>query len=293
MLDITQCKHTTLTGEWASLSWYIFDIVTNPAIVLPVLLTLIVLPWLMRSWRWKRQISSLGLLLLLGYGLVVSPAAIRLGNQWLLSLLPQNLEQSADAIVVLGRGPELRLDRTEAAAQLWQTGRAPLVFVSGSGDAPPMAQALTQAGLPDWAIKGESCSRTTEENAKFTAALLKPQGVQQIVLITDAPHMLRSVLTFRSFGFAVVPYPTSFPLQYQTRKQAFLILREYLGLVSYGLLGRFEPRPTPPVDSVAIGGPTFDYEGSSKFGRAGLSGSPMFAFSPAEFAVFDTGRSLN
>jgi hypothetical protein len=51
--------------------------------------------------------------------------------------------------------------------------------------------------------------------------------------------MLRSFLTFRSFGFDVVPVPSS-GLRYLDRTdRTRMVLREYLGLVSYGLLGRF------------------------------------------------------
>ncbi len=275
MLEITRCIRNTPTSQWASFSWHLFDTVTNPAIILPLLLIMIILPWVVRSWRWKRQISSLGLLLFLSYSLLASPIAVHLGNRLLLGLLPQDTGHKADAIVILGRGPDLRRDRIQAAAQLWQSGRAPVVFVSGAGDAEPIAQALAHAGLPDRAIEGEPCSRTTEENAKFTAAFLKSQNKQRILLVTDWPHMLRSVLTFRSFGLTVIPHPTAFPAQYQTRKQAFLILREYLGLASYGLLGRFEPRPAPPVDSVAMVDPIakrdfeFGHAAGSDFAQAG------------------------
>jgi uncharacterized SAM-binding protein YcdF (DUF218 family) len=153
--------------------------------------------------------------------------------------------------VVLGRGSELQQDRVQVAAQLWQSQRAPLIFVSGTYDAPLMAGSLAKLGVTPSAIDGEPCSRTTEQNAQFTAALLQPRGIHKIVLVTDPPHMLRSVLTFRSFGFEVIAHPNPFPPNYQVRKQAFLIVREYAGLVSYRLLGRFAPRPVPPVESVA------------------------------------------
>lgn len=269
MFDPIQCASRTPVSQWASFSWIVFDTITNPAIILPPLLAMIILPWLIRSWQWKRQISSLGLLLLLGYGVIASPLSIHLGHRLLLGLLPQDTGQTADAIVILGRGPELRQDRIQAAAELWQMQRAPIVFVSGTGDAIPIAQALAEAGLPGREIEGEPCSRTTDENAKFTAALLKPQNVQRILLVTDWPHMLRSVLTFRSFGFTVIPHPTDFPSTYQLRKRSFLILREYVGLASYRFLGRFEPRSAPPIDSVAISDPEFDHAAASRFAPIG------------------------
>lgn len=251
MLDPAVCRPDSPVGPWVRFTWELFDGMTNPALVLPILFSLILIPWFVRPWRWKRTTSGLGVMLLLLYGLIASPLAVQVSDWLLVRGLPPDTGQPAQAIVILGRGVDLQQDRVQVAAQLWRAGRAPLVFVSGTNDAPPMAKSLANLGVAPAAIEGEPCSRTTEQNAQFTAALLQPQGVRQILLVTDPPHMLRSVLTFRSFGFEVIPHPNPFPSDYQVRKQAFLIVREYLGLVSYGLLGRFAPRPAPPVESVA------------------------------------------
>lgn len=245
VLDPSSCISSGTAGQWAFFTWLLFDVLTNPALVLPFLFSLILFPWLVRSLRWKRQISGLGIVLLLLYGSICSPNGINLGNQFLVGLLPNDSGKTADAIVVLGRGPDLRQERTQVATDLWQAGRAPLVFATGWGDALPITQLLVQNGLPPQAIDGEPCSRTTEENALFTAAQLQPQGVRQILLVTDPPHMLRSFLTFRSLGFDVIPHPNSLPMELPPRKTAFLLIREYLGLVSYGALGRFSPREVP------------------------------------------------
>ncbi|MFM7423420.1 MAG: YdcF family protein [Elainella sp.] len=251
-LDSSLCQPQTASGQWANLTWWLFGVLTNPAWVVPILVGLILLPWLLRL-RWKRQISSFGCAGLLLYSLVCSPLGVQWGSRALVGLLPQDGGQTSEAIVVLGRGPELRSERIQEAVTLWQQQRAPLVFVSGWGDAEPMQRLLIQQGLWPEAVAGEPCSRTTEENAQFTAALLQPQGIRRILLVTDSPHMLRSWLTFRSFGFVVAPHPNALPPQFQLRKQAFLLVREYLGLASYGLLGRFSPRMAPAADLLIPG----------------------------------------
>lgn len=248
VIDVSACLHNETAGWWPSFTWQVFDVLTNPALVLPILFSLILLPWLVRRIPWKQQISGSGVVLLLLYSLVCSQLGITLGNQILLSILPNDSGKIADAIVVLGRGPELRNERTQVAVDLWQARRAPLIFASGFGDATPIVESLAQRGLPQQAIDGEPCSRTTEENAQFTAALLQPQGIRRILLVTDPPHILRSFLTFRSFGFEVIPHPNPLPPQINPRKTAFLLVREYFGLVSYGMLGRFSPREAPPVN---------------------------------------------
>jgi uncharacterized SAM-binding protein YcdF (DUF218 family) len=249
MIDPALCEPRT-AKHWTAFTWGLFRVLINPAVVLPILFSIILLPWFVRSLR-KWRIRTVGFTLLLLYGLVCSPAGMALGNQVLMSLLPQDTGQPTDAIVVLGRGKPLRPERVQVAAELWQANRAPLVFASGWGDAKPIARSLVQRGVAEQAVDGEPCSRTTEENAQFTAALLQPRGVRQILLVTDPPHMLRSFLTFQSFGFQVVPHPNPLPPEMNTRREAFLIVREYLGLMSYGLLGRFFPREVPPAEIVA------------------------------------------
>lgn len=252
MLNPDVCNPNTIVGSWAGISWQIFGILTNTMVMIPTLLLIIGVPWISNfRKRWKQAVSGLGVLLLLTYLLVLSPYSIRLEELLLVKPLPTDNGTEADAIVVLGRGQELRGERVAVAKQLWQAGRAPTVFASGSGDAIEIGELLRQAGVPEEAVDGEPCSRTTEENARFTAALLKPRNVEKILLVTDPPHMLRSKLTFESLGFEVMPYVTPLPPQLDLKKKAFLVFREYLGLISYGLQGRFNPRETPGIETVA------------------------------------------
>jgi len=54
--------------------------------------------------------------------------------------------------------------------------------------------------------------------------------------------MLRSLLTFRSLGFDVIPHANPLPPTLDGKKTGSLVFREYVGLISYGLWGRFLPR---------------------------------------------------
>jgi uncharacterized SAM-binding protein YcdF (DUF218 family) len=242
MLDALGCETTTISGQWAGFTWRTFNWLSTPSQVVALLVTLIVFPWLIRSFRWKRQVSGLGIALLVSYGLLGSPAIAAIGNRVLTAVVPPDSGMTADAIVVLGRGEQLRSSRVKVAADLWKDHRAPLIFASGWNDAIPIAQALEEQGIPKYAIAGEPCSRTTEENAQFTMSLLQSRSAHRIVLVTDPPHMLRSLLTFRSFGAEVVPHPSPLPGGIDRNSTRFLVFREYVGLVSYGLLGRFFPR---------------------------------------------------
>lgn len=248
MLDPALCDRPV--SSWTSFVWDLFDWLTNPWLILGPAIALLVLPWLIRPLPWKRLWSGLGGLILLAYLVLPSPPVIDLANLGLVSRLPSDSGKSADAIVVLGRGAALRQSRAEVAADLWQTGRAPRIFVSGRGDGPVIFQLLQAEGIPQRVLDDENCSQTTEENAQFTAAILKPQGVKRIILVTDPPHMFRSLRTFQSLGFKVIPHPSPFPRRFARSRKAFLVLREYAGIASYKFKGRFEPRRSLAINPV-------------------------------------------
>ncbi|HEY9642858.1 MAG TPA: YdcF family protein [Coleofasciculaceae cyanobacterium] len=210
--------------------------------------------WLISSRQWKRRLvvplvaTAAGLL-------IVSPLGLGIALWGLTISLPQDSGEKVDAIVVLGRGDPFRDQRVATVQRLWQTNRAPEIFASGMLDARSIVQNLQEMGLPEQRLDGEECSQTTEENAQFAYAILHPQGIQTILLVTDAPHMLRSFLTFRSFGFHVIPHLSSLPTQLTLSEKFWIVLREYLGLIQYGLTGQLNPRPvevlqTPPVEIV-------------------------------------------
>ena len=121
------------------------------------------------------------------------------------------------AIVVLGAGveklaPEYGTSNLQALSMerlrygIWlarQTG-APLAFSGGVGHAQPNSVseaevatriAREEFGRPLKWIEAES--RDTRENAARTVALLKPAGVDHIVLVTHGLHMPRALRAFR------------------------------------------------------------------------------------------------
>jgi uncharacterized SAM-binding protein YcdF (DUF218 family) len=116
------------------------------------------------------------------------------------------------AIVVLGGGSASN-NRTLRAMQTFYSlqGRVP-VLASGYGfptsDAELMRRQLEMAGVnPIW-VEGDS--RTTAENAYFSASILRAHQVHKIILVTDAFHMRRAEMCFRKQGFEVNPAPGNF-----------------------------------------------------------------------------------
>lgn len=196
--------------------------------------------------RWKRWLHSpKAFLFMIGFTAIFPLLLFTLAAKGLVVFIPPDSGSTAQAIVVLGRGGEFGKQRVEVAAQLWQAKRAPKIFTSGYKDAPKMLQRLEKEGIPSQAVDGENCSLTTAENAIFTAAILQQQGIERILLITDSPHMLRSLLVFRANGFTVIPHSSSLPSRLNVKAKIFLTLREYIGLISYGLRGLFFPQRSP------------------------------------------------
>lgn len=198
--------------------------------------------WILKNPERRRWISSpKGFLLLFGVTalLTLLPFA---ADRAMVAFLPSDPGTRVDAIVVVGRGWPLMHARVDVVAQLWEGGRAPRIFASGWKDAPNLVELLKEKGIPDRAIDGENCSLTTEENAILSAAILRPQGVKRILLVTDEPHMLRTLLSFRAYGFTVIPKISEIPEHWNNKEEGFLKLREFLGVIKYGFRGAFFER---------------------------------------------------
>lgn len=189
----------------------------------------------------------------------------------------------AQAIVVLAAGrmkaaPEyggrdipdyVALGRIRYAAHLQRRTQLPILVSGGTAGTPPpgerpyslgegMATALREDfGVPVRWIEGRS--RDTGQNAAYSAALLRADGVQRILLVTDAMHMARSRAAFERAGLEVVDAPTMF-FSGQARgihawvpgaegmRRSWYALYELLGLVWYRVKsgGSEEAKPRAP-----------------------------------------------
>jgi len=172
--------------------------------------------------RWRRTGS---VLLALGLGSlwlfatpVVADALERLVDQY--PALDLDKPTHAQAIVVIGGGgqrnyaPEYRdsapeyvlLERLSYCAFVARHTGLP-ILVSG---APREAQAMQTSLTRDFQVPArwvESQSRDTFENARYTAQMLKPEGIGRIILITSSTHLWRAAHEFQDAGFEVVPAP--------------------------------------------------------------------------------------
>ena len=248
-VDPALCQQASPTRTWATMSSVLLFILSRPLIAIAFLLVLASVLWLFTPKKWKKRVTIAGIAIVFGYLVIISPLFSAVGTALITAFVPPDSGEIADAIVVLGRGYEQNETRADVVGQLWEADRAPLIIASGRKDAPVM-ESLIQTSLPDAKVASEPCSLTTEQNAEFTAALLKPEGVESLILVTDPPHMWRSLLTFQSFGFNVIPHYT--PLSDDTIpiKKRFLFTREAIGLLGYAILGRYRSREVPAVSVI-------------------------------------------
>jgi len=194
-----------------------------------------------RPWRW----------VLLGIGVVVLLAvgyyAITLYQVW--STGRSEYDGPADAIVVMGAAqydgrpsPQLAA-RLDHVVELWPQGVAPLVVVTGGkrpGDRFTEAQAsasyLEERGVPAEAIVLEDQGTNSYQSLRAVAGLLAARGLDDVVIVTDPYHALRSKLTAEQVGLTahVSPTPSSVV---RGRDAAGRELREAAGVAVGRLIG--------------------------------------------------------
>lgn len=189
-------------------------------------LTVIVGLWLLAALclALRRRGPALGLALLAFAGLWV--ASMPVADQALTRSLEAEYRAltveetpAADAIVVLGgalspadppRQPYFGLGpaagRVWHAARLYRAGKARWVVIAagnqpGSAGLQPEADAIAEMlgtlGVPPSAIRRESGSRNTRENAANVRAILEGLPAHRVLLVTSALHMPRAVRTFK------------------------------------------------------------------------------------------------
>ena len=194
---------------------------------------LLAICWLCRR-HWPRVSQLLGTgTILIAYVLCTAAGANLLVAplENLTIPLTKTGDTGAQAIVVLAAGrlnnaPEyggshipdyIALARLRYAARLQHETGLPLLVTGGnsSNDArqdskgASMARALREDFRTPvtWV---EDNSETTAENASKSRIILQANGIQRILLVTDAMHMARSEAMFRAAGLQVTAAPTMF-----------------------------------------------------------------------------------
>jgi uncharacterized SAM-binding protein YcdF (DUF218 family) len=234
MMDWQSCPVEKLA--WIDYREVLLKLFFTPGLFLPLLtLFSIALGW---SWRLgSLTISFLSLLVPLAVSTLYSPLATSVLSAWLLHQVPApSPTTTIPAVAVLvGRGTDIAGATTFVAADRLRQGQASATYVSG--DEPSTAQRLLQLGVPSDRVAGDSCARTTWENATFTAAWLRQHHPgAPVLLITDPWQLARASRAFAQQKLAVIPVAATPSLDPHTRNR--LALRETAATLLYRLQGR-------------------------------------------------------
>jgi uncharacterized SAM-binding protein YcdF (DUF218 family) len=238
--------------------------------LLPPAIFVLLLLWL--AWRLHKKNARLAgracLLALLLYAASIRPAAEMLLRP-LEYAYPLPLSASGDVIVVLGGGSlaDVPLPQgwsgqvTDGPAQrllgayvLQRRSGLPViasggeVFRGNGAEAQIMRDVLVSLGMAPDKVVAEAKSLNTQQNAEFTASLLRQYDWQRPVLVTSAFHMRRAVEEFKRAGVAVTPYPVGYSVLRSKYWNVLswvpsadglygtsLALKEYLGLAALKL----------------------------------------------------------
>jgi len=183
---------------------------------------------LMGRWpRGGRLVAASGIVLLL---VLATPMVAVVLTRCLDDSPPIDVElaKSAQALVVLGGGTRrnaaeyggdtlgrLTLERVRYGARIARLTKLPVLIsggpvYGGQPEAKLMREALElEFGVPvRWS---EARSRTTHENALYSAEILREAGIDRIVIVAHSVDMARVKAEFAQYGMKVIPAPTGIP----------------------------------------------------------------------------------
>jgi uncharacterized SAM-binding protein YcdF (DUF218 family) len=163
--------------------------------------------------------------------------------------------QPADAIVVFGaaeyagRPSPVYRARLDHAYDLFQRGLAPFVITTGGAGADPKFNEggvgrdyLSRRGIPDSSLIAETQGEDTAESAQRVSAILRTNGMHQVVAVSDAYHLFRIKRLMRRHGIVAFgsPRPGSVPRTLASKTVA--VLRESASYIFWRLYPSWFPQ---------------------------------------------------
>lgn len=177
------------------------------------------------------------------------------------------LKGEGEAIVILGGGVRARapeygnrpnlnateLERLRHGARLHRATGRPILVTGGSPEGAVPEALLMQGVLHDdfgvdvsWV---ETDSRTTRENARNSAQILKSAGIDRIYLVSQGWHLARAIQTFESEGLKIIPAGTGcrnidevrwfhFLPHPDALEMSYWAAHEWIGMLWYELIAR-------------------------------------------------------
>jgi uncharacterized SAM-binding protein YcdF (DUF218 family) len=199
--------------------------------------------WGWRRWSNRRRATTV---LAVVVGLAIVYFIVCFVQVW--QAARRDEARPAEAIVVLGAAqydgvpsPVLAA-RLDHALELWEEGYAPYIVVTGGkqeGDrfteATAGANYLIARGVPDDAILREVDGTSTWESLAASARFLRERGLEEVLIVSDPYHVLRSVETARELGLDARGSPADSPVAGWDEKQR--MVKEAAGVALGRVIG--------------------------------------------------------
>ncbi|WP_445621275.1 YdcF family protein [Kushneria sp. Sum13] len=233
-----------------------------PGIIIVALLFALVVVWYWRR-RWGRRLGIA--VVLVFWALSTSRVATLLMDplETSVPIATQTQWKQAQAIVILSGGrlfgqyqlndfddvTPMAMQRLADGARIKRETDLPVLIAGGGGRRgtrhPPEADLMafrfeSSFGLPTrWR---EVQSHNTEQNALYSARILREQNIDTVILVTSAWHMPRAKRAFENEGLTVLAAPTgftaragfgprSFSPDMTALSNSYWALHEYIGLL--------------------------------------------------------------
>ena len=194
------------------------------------IVALFALAWYAWKRRGERRIAALLFALTFVFYLLCTSVVAERTLGWLEQAYLPPAEPAGDVIIMLGGGampdsPDVDgvgalcaspANRLLTAVRLQRKLGVPILLSGGQvyedtgAEAKIARRILIDLGVPESKILVETRSVNTTQNARYSAEILRAQGLTQPILVTSAFHMKRAVLNFKKQGIDVVPYPADY-----------------------------------------------------------------------------------
>lgn len=199
----------------------------------PANMALLVAAGLLIRLRWRRTgtliaVAGTAGLYLLSTPVVATRLLVAVESQIEPPLATVERGEPVGAIVILSAGKihtapagddttvdSMTLERLLTGVRLHRKTGLPILVTGGAPkhDPTPIARLMDDVLRRDFAIAPawvEKRAHTTNENARFSASILKDAGIGTVYLVSQAWHLPRAVAAFEAAGLRAIPVATGY-----------------------------------------------------------------------------------
>ena len=165
------------------------------------IVALFALAWYAWKRRGERRIAALLFALTFVFYLLCTSVVAERTLGWLEQAYLPPAEPAGDVIIMLGGGAMPDSPDVDGVGALCSSPANRLLTA---------VRLQRKLGVPESKILVETRSINTTQNARYSAEILRAQGLTQPILVTSAFHMKRAVLNFEKQDITVTPYPADY-----------------------------------------------------------------------------------